>query len=72
VFAFLKADAPKFITGYSICIAFTILAIIACVVYGVACWSQNKQRDRSPVDVGLTEYERTELGDMSPSYRYQL
>ncbi|PMD53746.1 MFS general substrate transporter [Hyaloscypha bicolor E] len=30
------------------------------------------ERDRSPVDIGLSEYEKTELGDMSPDYRYLL
>lgn len=72
VFAFLKQDAPKYVTGYSICLAFTMLSIIACMVYGMGCMSANRKRDRSPVDVGLTEYEKTELGDMSPEYRYLL
>lgn len=72
VFAFLARDAPKYVTGYSICIAFTVLSIIACIIYGVACWSENRQRDRAAVDVGLTEYEKTELGDKNPEYRYLL
>ena len=72
VFAFLKQDAPNFVTGYSICLAFTALAICSCVVYGFACWQQNRKRDMATVDVGLTEYEKTELGDMSPDYRYLL
>ncbi|CAK1362917.1 putative transporter [Cercospora beticola] len=72
VFAFLKKDAPKYVTGYSICIAFTILSIISCIIYGFACWSQNRQRDKSVTDVGLTEHEKTELGDLSPTYRYLL
>ncbi|KAK3722773.1 High-affinity nicotinic acid transporter [Vermiconidia calcicola] len=29
-------------------------------------------RDKATVDVGLTEYEKTELGDMNPEYRYLL
>jgi hypothetical protein len=36
------------------------------------CWSQNKKRDKAVRDVGLTEYEKMELGDMSPEYRYLL
>ncbi|TKA75840.1 hypothetical protein B0A55_04383 [Friedmanniomyces simplex] len=72
VWAFLAKDAPKYITGYSICLAFTVLSIIACIVYGVGCWAANRRRDRTPVDVGLTEYEKTELGDMNPEYRYLL
>lgn len=58
--------------GYSICIAFTILSIIACCVYGFACWGANKKREKTPVNVGMTAYEKTELGDMNPEYRYLL
>ncbi|TKA64773.1 hypothetical protein B0A49_09980 [Cryomyces minteri] len=43
-----------------------------CVVYFVSVGYQNRKRDRSPVDIGLTEYEKTEMGDMSPDYRYLL
>ncbi|KAM0271646.1 hypothetical protein ACHAQH_009014 [Verticillium albo-atrum] len=72
VYAFLKKDAPKYITGYSICIAFTVLSIIACVVYGVACHSANRKRNKMAGQTVLTEEEKTELGDMSPEYRYLL
>jgi len=33
---------------------------------------QNRSRDRSVIDTSLTEYEKTELGDLRPDYRYQL
>jgi hypothetical protein len=36
------------------------------------CSWQNRKRDKSVRDVGLTEYEKMELGDMSPDYRYLL
>lgn len=72
VFAFLKTDAPKYVTGYSICLAFTSLSIVSCILYAIVCAYQNRQRDRTPVDLGLTEYEKTELGDMNPEYRYLL
>ncbi|KAG9254366.1 major facilitator superfamily domain-containing protein [Emericellopsis atlantica] len=72
-FAFLKKDAPKYIPGYSISIAFTILSIIACIIYGFACWSQNKKKDREQGNEhGLTEEEKTDMGDLSPDYRYLL
>jgi MFS family permease len=71
VFAFLKKDAPEYVTGYAICVAFACLSIIASSVYLVMCWTQNRKRDRS-AGSSLTEYEKTELGDMSPDYRYQL
>ncbi|KAK5688923.1 High-affinity nicotinic acid transporter [Elasticomyces elasticus] len=72
VFSFLAADAPLYVKGYSICLAFTTLSIVACIIYGYGCWNANRRRDRSPVDRGLTEYEKTELGDMNPEYRYLL
>jgi hypothetical protein len=72
VFAFLSKDSPKFITGYSICIAFTCLSIIACIVYGIACIAANRKRERTSVDLGLTEFEKVEMGDMAPDYRYLL
>jgi MFS family permease len=72
-FAFLKKDAPKFIPGYSISIAFTCLSIIACIVYGIGCWKANKDRDAQVGnEQGLTEDEKAEMGDLSPDYRYLL
>lgn len=72
VFAFLKKDAPKYIPGYSICIAFVCLSALSCTIYFALCMWANKSRDKSVRDVGLTEYEKTELGDLNPEYRYQL
>nr|AAX07640.1 transporter-like protein [Pyricularia grisea] len=70
VYAFLKRDAPLYIPGYSICIAFTTLSIIACTIYGFACMSANKKRARL-TQSGTVE-ENSDLGDLSPSYRYLL
>jgi len=72
VYAFLKKDAPKYITGYSICISFVCLSLLSCVAYYTICSIQNKRRNRAVSDRGLTEFEKTELGDMSPDYRYLL
>lgn len=69
---FQPSQKPKYIPGFSICIAFTILSIIACIIYGIACFAENKQRDRAGVDPNLTEEQKTELGDKSPEYRYLL
>ncbi|KAE8452480.1 hypothetical protein EG329_000382 [Mollisiaceae sp. DMI_Dod_QoI] len=71
-YAFLSTDAPYYKKGYSICLAFLCLSAFSCVLYGVAVVWQNRARDRAVRDVGLTEYEKTELGDMSPDYRYLL
>jgi hypothetical protein len=72
-FSFLTKDAPKYISGYSICIAFTILSLLASVTYGIACWAENKKRNREVGnEQGLSEDEKTILGDRSPDYRYLL
>jgi hypothetical protein len=72
VYAFLQKDAPRYHTGYSICLAFTCLSGVACTAYFFACLHQNRQRSKSATNIGLTEYEKTELGDMNPEYRYLL
>jgi len=72
VFAFLAKDAPGYHTGYSISIAFACLSLVACCFYAAACWHQNRQRDRAVVDKSLTREEKSELGDLSPDYRYML
>lgn len=71
VYAFLQKDAPRFVPGYSICIAFVIMSILACCAYGGACWAQNRSRAANP-NTSLTEAEKMDLGDMNPEYRYLL
>jgi hypothetical protein len=36
------------------------------------CSLSNRKRNKSVRDVGLTEYEKTEMGDLNPEYRYLL
>ncbi|KAJ4294480.1 High-affinity nicotinic acid transporter [Kalmusia sp. IMI 367209] len=72
VYAFLKRDAPKYIPGYSICLAFVALSALSCLTYFILCKLANRSREKSARDVGLTEYEKTELGDLNPDYRYLL
>ncbi|KAH8820061.1 major facilitator superfamily domain-containing protein [Xylogone sp. PMI_703] len=71
-YAFLTKDAPYYKKGYSICLGFLCLSALSCCLYAAAVVSQNRERDRRPRDLNLTEYEKTELGDMSPDYRYML
>ncbi|KAF4540272.1 MFS transporter [Lasiodiplodia theobromae] len=72
VFAFLSKDGPEYIPGHAICIAFICLSALSCTLYWVLCSWSNKKRDKTPTDLGLTEYEKTEMGDLSPDYRYLL
>lgn len=61
-YAFLSTDAPYYKKGYSICISFLALSAVSCCIYAVAVVSANRKRDKAPVDVGLSEYEKTEFG----------
>ena len=65
-------DSPEYKQGYSICIGFICLSATSCVVYFLSIVMQNHYRNKSTRDLGLTEYEKAEKGDMSPDYRYQL
>jgi len=69
-FAFLAKDKPFYIPGYSICIAFTILSGISSVLYLLSIMRDNRRRAKTVTNVGLTEYEKSELGDLSPDFRY--
>ncbi|KAL6250805.1 High-affinity nicotinic acid transporter [Rhinocladiella similis] len=71
-YSFAATDAKTFFhKGYSISISFICLSAVSCILYFIACILQNRSRAKSH-DVGLTEYEKTEMGDMSPDYRYML
>lgn len=72
-YAFINSDAKNFYhMGYSISIAFICLSAATCLIYALSVTFENKKRDKMPVNNSLTEYEKTELGDLSPEYRYLL
>jgi len=71
-YAFLMKDAPQYKPGYRICIGFSCLSAAACCVYAVSVLWQNRSRNRAAQDLGLRKYEKTEMGDRSPDYRYLL
>ncbi|KAL8898537.1 MAG: hypothetical protein Q9192_002030, partial [Flavoplaca navasiana] len=71
-YSFLPQDKADFYKpGYSICIAFICLSAASCLVYAASCIMQNRQREKAPRSL-LTEFEKTELGDLNPEYRYLL
>ncbi len=73
VFAFLSKDAPKYIPGYSICIAFIALSLLACTLYFLGVTWENRARDRNAakgVHANLTEEDKKRMGDLNPDYRY--
>ncbi|KAL9112451.1 MAG: hypothetical protein Q9227_003293 [Pyrenula ochraceoflavens] len=71
-YAFLKKDAPEYRPGYSICISFICLSAGSCLAYLAAVLAQNRSREKGGRDVGLTEYEKVEMGDLGPEYRYMI
>lgn len=71
-YAFLMKDGPQYKPGYKICIGFSCLSAASAILYALAIVWQNRTRDRSAKNLGVTEYEKTELGDMAPDYRYLL
>ncbi|KAM3461821.1 hypothetical protein MY5147_000351 [Beauveria neobassiana] len=74
VYVFLQRDSPRFIPGYSVCLAWFVLSAAACGVYGYMCWNANRKRNQLPPDAGasLTQEEKDDLGDNAPDYRYLL
>ncbi|TVY33863.1 MFS transporter [Lachnellula occidentalis] len=71
-YAFLQKDAPYYKRGYAISLGFLCFGAASCLVYACAVSWENRKRDRMTVDVGLSDYEKTEMGDMNPEYRYLL
>lgn len=61
-YSFLPGDAPYFRKGYIIALSFICLATVSCIIYAASITWENKKRDKTAHDVGLTEYEKTELG----------
>lgn len=42
-FSFLASDAPRYHTGYSLCIGSACICIGSCAAYGVLVWRENKR-----------------------------
>ncbi|KAH8673983.1 major facilitator superfamily domain-containing protein [Xylariales sp. PMI_506] len=71
-YAFISTDAPKYTKGYAICIAFTSLSALASIAYFISNTVENRRRAKSARNVGLTDYEKTELGDLNPEFKYMI
>jgi len=71
-YAFLAKDAPRYITGYSLCVAFTCLSAVSCCVYFFACLRENRRREEDITAAQLSSEEKHRLGDLNPDYRYIL
>ncbi|KAF8537512.1 major facilitator superfamily domain-containing protein [Trichophaea hybrida] len=72
-FLFLAEDAPYYVTGYSVCIAFAALTMVASTAYMLGIRWENRERDAGRGGVVVnSEEEEGEIGDMSRSFRYIL
>ncbi|WEW56628.1 High-affinity nicotinic acid transporter [Emydomyces testavorans] len=82
-YSFLAKDAPNYVRGHTICLSFLVLAAAMCFVYLAIIVSRNKARDKAAAasnavamdDDHLTPEQKRErdlLGDLNPTYRYQL
>ncbi|KAI1335145.1 MFS general substrate transporter [Xylariaceae sp. FL0016] len=69
-YCFLDRDAPYFTDGYSICLGFICLSVVSSCLYLFSIHRENKKREKAAVNVGLSDYEKTELGDLNPEFRY--
>ncbi|KAK9470246.1 MFS general substrate transporter [Dipodascopsis tothii] len=73
-FAFLAKDAPKYTVGAALGIAFPAFSIIASTIYVLLLARDNRRKDKG---IGLekwdamTDNERLDNLEMSPSYRFQ-
>ncbi|KAI0199655.1 MFS general substrate transporter [Astrocystis sublimbata] len=69
-YIFLPGDAPYFTKGFAICLAFVLLSGFSSVLYLISIHLENRKRAKTVTDIGLTEHEKTEMGDLNPEFRY--
>ena len=72
-FSFLAKDAPRYIPGYSVAVAFVALSLISSTIYYIGISWDNRKRDRAQANgtcAQLSEEEKRYMGDLSPDYRY--
>ncbi|KAI0707687.1 MFS general substrate transporter [Earliella scabrosa] len=72
-YAFLQKDAPKYIPGYSVAVAFVVLALVSSTAYYLGVARENRRREAmraKGAHVHMSEEEKKEMGDLNPDYRY--
>lgn len=70
-FSFLAKDAPKYISGYSVCVAFLGISMAASCVYFVGVTLENRRRESGLGSAtSITSEDKGKLGDLDPYYRY--
>ena len=72
---FLEQEAPQYWTGYGVCLAISLLAIVATLILRRAYLRDNLARDQmteAEIRAKYTDAQLAELGDRSPYFRYTL
>ncbi|KAI8628645.1 MFS general substrate transporter [Xylariaceae sp. FL1651] len=69
-YLFLDTDAPRFTKGYAVCLGFVVLSALSSTLYLISIHIENRKRAKSATNVGLSDYEKTEMGDLNPEFRY--
>lgn len=76
---YFAAEAPKYPTGFGVCLAICFLSIVAAIILRIAYRRENTRRDEyvaregeAAIKAKFSEQELLELGDLSPFYRYTL
>lgn len=76
---YLVREAPKYQTGFGVCMAMLLLGIIAAICLRWAYGRENARRDALLAEIGdegvharYTDQELADLGDRSPFFRYAI
>lgn len=59
VYSFIAKDAPRFVPGYSISLAFLILSVMLTGLYTILCWRENGIKEKRRTEIGGGRYEET-------------
>ncbi|KAI5456668.1 major facilitator superfamily domain-containing protein [Mariannaea sp. PMI_226] len=72
---FLVKEAPKYWTGYGVCLSIAVCATISTLILKRSYYNHNASRDRmtdEEIREKYTDNQLTQLGDRSPYFRYTL
>lgn len=69
---FIAKQAPTYPVGFGVCLGMLWMCGIACTVFFIGVWMENRKRDRGERDqrLQLPPDELTNLGDSHPSFRF--
>lgn len=70
-YSFPAEDGPDYKMGYGMCLGFVLLSVCASTAYFIGITLENRKRDRL-AEAGYEKevVEESDLGDLSPKYRY--